>query len=274
MAEPRELSADNLPTVDLHGLVVHAVTESEAVAYIVSQARAGIGGWVVTHNLDHLRRACRDPEVLDLYASADLRVGDGMALVWASWLQGTPLPERVAGSNMIHSLTEAASNSGLRVFFLGGDPGTAESAASRLRDRYPQLLVAGTACPQVGFESRPADVEALMQQLTAARPDLVYVALGSPKQEQVIDRVRAAQPLAWWLGVGISFSFVAGTVRRAPRWMQWCGLEWLHRLAQEPGRLFRRYVIEGLPFAARLFTSCAVRRIRRRPIKTCRQTTD
>ena len=258
--------AEDLPTVDLLGLKVNAVTESEAVAYIVSRARAGIGGWVATPNVDHLRRACRDPEVLDLYASADLRVVDGMPLVWASWLQGTPVPERVAGSNLIHSLTKAAADSGLRVFFLGGNPGSAELAASRLRESFPQLLVAGTACPQPGFESRPADVESLMQQLAAARPDIVYVALGSPKQELVIDRVRAAQPSAWWLGVGISFSFVAGTVQRAPRWMQRCGLEWFYRLTQEPRKLSRRYVIDGLPFAARLFTSCALRRIRRRPI--------
>jgi hypothetical protein len=115
---------------------------------------------------------------------------------------------------------------------------------------YPGLLVAGFECPPVGFEKDDAYVAAMEQRLQAAEPGLIFVALGSPKQEYLIQRIRACLPHAWWIGVGISFSFVAGEVKRAPDWMRKCGLEWSHRLLQEPGRLARRYLVDDLPFFA------------------------
>ena len=162
-----------------------------------------------------------------------------MPLVWASRLQRTPLPERVAGSNLIWSLTAAAAIAGKSVFLLGGMPGTAEKTGKEFQKQFPTFVLAGTYFPPFGFEKDPAEMKKMMDALAAAKPDIIYVALGSPKQEQLIARARAILPAAWWLGVGISFSFIAGEVNRAPRWMQSCGLEWLHRLAQEPRRLAR-----------------------------------
>jgi len=239
---------------------IHAVTEAECVRYIIGAMERAEGGWVATANLDHLRRYLAEPDFARLYADASLVVADGMPLVWASRLQGTPLPQRVAGSNLIWSLSEAAAAHGYSVFLLGGAPQTAERAAEILRGRYPRLRVAGTDCPPPGFEKDPAHVQRIARLLEQAGPDIVYVALGSPKQEQLIVRLRGRLPRAWWLGIGISFSFVAGQVRRAPLWMQRAGLEWLHRLVQEPSRLSRRYLLHGLPFGAALLAESAVRR--------------
>ena len=246
----------------LLGVDLHAVSESETIQLLLWELSAGHGGWVITPNLDHLRRYRHNPSFAVCFQSADLVVADGMPLVWAAWLQGTPLPGRVAGSSLIWTLSAAAAQKGRSIFLLGGDPGTAEEAAKVLAAKCPGLRVAGTVCPPVGFESDAALIGELRQKLQDAKPDIVFVALGSPKQEYFIASMRDSLPSAWWLGVGISFSFVTGRVKRAPIWMQKTGLEWLHRLIQEPHRLFRRYIIEDLPFAAVLFTSALIQRIK------------
>jgi N-acetylglucosaminyldiphosphoundecaprenol N-acetyl-beta-D-mannosaminyltransferase len=247
-----------LPEVELRGIPLHAISQVECVEYILDELDSGRGGWVVTPNLDHLRRAARDREFRELYAEATLRVVDGQALVWALALQRTPVPERVAGSDLISLLAEGAARRGRSVFLLGGNPGTAKKAAAVLEQRYPGLRIAGTDCPPIGFDKDALAMARLSRRIHHVRPDIVFVALGSPKQELVIRHLRHDRPEAWWLGVGISFSFLAGEVRRAPRWMQRAGLEWLYRVLQEPERLFRRYFVEGLPFAARLLLSSAV----------------
>jgi N-acetylglucosaminyldiphosphoundecaprenol N-acetyl-beta-D-mannosaminyltransferase len=247
-----------LPEVELRGIGIHALSQAECVRYVLDELDRGRGGWVVTPNLDHLLRTTRDREFRELYSEATLRVVDGQILVWALALQRTPVPERVAGSDLISTLSEGAAARSRSVFLLGGNPGTAAKAAEVLKQRYPGLVVAGTECPPMGFDRDALAMARLSRRIHAAKPDIVFVALGSPKQELVIRHLRHDRPEAWWLGVGISFSFLAGEVQRAPRWMQRCGLEWLHRVGQEPGRLFRRYFVDGLPFAARLLCGAAV----------------
>lgn len=249
------------PIVRLAGVPLHAVTAERCVTHVMSELDAGRGGWVVTPNLDHLRRLVRDRDYRELCRDADLAVADGMPLVWASRLQGTPLPGRVAGSDLVGAFAAAAAEDGRSVFLLGGDPGTADAAARVFTARHPRLRLVGTHCPPLGFEAHPEQVDAMADALREAQPDLVFVGLGSPKQEQWIRRLRPLVPHAWWFGVGVSFSFVSGDVRRAPRWMQRAGLEWCHRLAQEPRRLVRRYLVDGLPFAARLLLGSARARI-------------
>jgi N-acetylglucosaminyldiphosphoundecaprenol N-acetyl-beta-D-mannosaminyltransferase len=257
-----ERAADaELPIVRLMGIPIHAVRERECVDYIVDRARSRRGGWVVTPNLDHLRRLVRERPFRELCAGATLRLADGMPLVWASRLCGTPLPERVAGSDLVVSLSRAAAKAGIPVFLLGGNPGSAVRAAQALTRRFPRLVVVGTECPEHGLETDPQRLQALGRRLQAAAPGVVYVALGSPKQELVIDQLRRFVPAAWWVGVGISFSFLAGDVRRAPRWLRCIGLEWLHRLLQEPRRLARRYLVQGVPFAVRLLAASAGQRL-------------
>ena len=216
----------------------------------------------MTSNLDILRQIRWDPKVRHACGGASMIVADGFPLILASRLKGDPLPERVAGSNLIRSLSEGAAREGKSVFLLGGAPGAAEAAARVLVERTPALRIAGTHCPPLGFERDEREVSVIIDRLRSASPDIVYVALGSPKTEFLIDRLRHQVPGVWWMGVGISFSFLAGQVRRAPRWMQRGGLEWVHRLSQEPRRLMRRYLLQGIPFALALLSWALYRRFR------------
>lgn len=238
--------------ISLLGVWLSRVSSVEAIDHIARSIAAGQGGWVITPNLDILRRLVREPDFADLCRGSTMRLADGMPLVWASRLRRTALPERVAGSDLIWKLTARAASDRLSVFFLGGNPGAAKAAAERLSLDNPALHVAGTECPPMGFDDDPREVVALTQRVAAAHPDIVYVALGSPKQERLIRGLRPLLPATWFLGIGITFSFVSGEVRRAPRWMQRLGVEWVHRLAQEPGRLAKRYLVHGVPFAFRL----------------------
>jgi N-acetylglucosaminyldiphosphoundecaprenol N-acetyl-beta-D-mannosaminyltransferase len=250
-----------LDPIRLGAASIHPVDEPGAIGHVIRHLRAGRGGWVVTHNLDHLRRLERDAAFAELCRSANLRVADGMPLVWASRIQGQRLPGRVAGSSLINTLSAAAAEVGMSIYLLGGNPGTAERAGKILAQRHTGLRLSGAVCPPLGFEADAAYVEQLKQELVAAAPDIVYVGLGSPKQERLIAELAPLLPGAWFLGVGISFSFVCGEVVRAPLWVQRLGLEWLHRLAQEPGRLAKRYLLHGLPFAAKLMVSAIRRRL-------------
>jgi exopolysaccharide biosynthesis WecB/TagA/CpsF family protein len=247
--------------VDLYGVNIHALSERQTIATILRRSIAGRGGMVVTPNLDHIRRCHQDPEFAQLVAKADLVVADGMPLIWASKLQCTPLPGRVAGSDLLTSLSASAARMGKTLFLLGGDPGTAHASAEVLRKRYPGIKIAGTSCPPMNFESDPRQMRDVASAVVACKPDIVFVALGSPKQERLMARLRDRLPGTWWLGVGIGFSFLCGNVKRAPYWMRVMGLEWAHRLFQEPSRLFKRYMVQGLPFAVRLLSNSAWRGI-------------
>jgi N-acetylglucosaminyldiphosphoundecaprenol N-acetyl-beta-D-mannosaminyltransferase len=251
------------PRIDLQGIVFDAITESETCDRIVDALQQQRGGSVVTINLDHFIRCNRFPRYRSLVSRADLVVADGMPLIWASRLQGTPLPERVAGSTLCLSLARALAARGKSLFLLGGNPGVAKQAARVLKERFPGLHIAGTYFPAFGFEKDPAQIEAIRHLLQNSKPDMVYVALGSPKQEELIDRLRKDFPNMWWMGVGISLSFIAGEVERAPLWVQRLGLEWFHRLGQEPKRLAKRYLVDGIPFAIRLLTSSALQGLSR-----------
>lgn len=238
--------------ITVGGVAFDALDTQETIAHVIDCAKAGRGGWVITANLDHLKRARVESDYRTMLKQADLVVADGMPLIWASRLQGQPLPERVAGSSVVLPLAEQAAKHNLSVFLLGGNPGVANKAAEVLCKQYPGLKIAGTCCPPFGFERDDGEMERLKESVVSSCADIVYVALGSPKQEYLIRDIRHLLPNAWWLGIGISLSFITGEVQRAPLWMQRVGLEWLHRLIQEPRRLMKRYLVEGLPFAVRL----------------------
>jgi N-acetylglucosaminyldiphosphoundecaprenol N-acetyl-beta-D-mannosaminyltransferase len=240
------------------------LTEAEVVQYIMNESQAGRGGWVATPNIDICRQARRDLAARDQVRGATLVVPDGMPLVWAARLRGEPLAERVTGSSLIFSLSSAAASAGLSVYLLGGKPGVPDLAGIELARRYPGLRVAGADAPPVGFDESPEGIAAVRERLRLALPDVVYVGLGFPKQERLIGAVASALPSTWFIGCGAAIAFAAGTLARAPTWMQRSGLEWMFRLLNEPQRLFRRYLVHDLPYAARLFISCALERFRTR----------
>ena len=161
----------------------------------------------------------------ELVLAASHRVADGQPIVWASRLAGTPVPERVPGSDLVLSLPEAAARAGVRVFLLGGNPGVAADAARRLQALNPELQHVGSYCPPFGFEDDPGALDRIKDVLRAARPTLVLVGLGFPKQERLIQTLRPEFPEAWFAGVGISLSFLTGDQSRAPTRLQRLGLE-------------------------------------------------
>jgi N-acetylglucosaminyldiphosphoundecaprenol N-acetyl-beta-D-mannosaminyltransferase len=252
-----------LHPASLMGLRFDSISERQVLDRIYASLDWGRGGWVITANLEILRQFTTEPQLRPLFAEADMVVADGMPVVWASRIARDPVPERVAGSSLIFPLCGMAALGRRSVFFLGGNPGTADAAARVLAQRYPGLEIAGTHCPPYGFERHPEEIERIRTLLRASNPDLVLVCLGAPKQEHLIRLLRRDLPGAWFFGLGISFGFVSGEVRRAPLKIQNLGLEWLHRMVQEPGRLARRYLIDGLPFAGRLLLHAMRRRYRR-----------
>jgi N-acetylglucosaminyldiphosphoundecaprenol N-acetyl-beta-D-mannosaminyltransferase len=250
--------------VRLGGIGIDPVTEDGAVRRVLEAIESGRGGRIVTPNVDIVAAARRGPELRALVDGADLVVADGAPLVWASRVAGTPLPERVAGSDLVWSLSAAAAERGLRVALLGGTPDGAarptERAAEILEARYPGLKLVGAWCPPMGFDRDASQWGALVERVASAAPDLVYVGLGFPKQEHVIARLRAAAPRAWFLGCGASIDFIAGYRRRAPKFMQRTGTEWLFRMLAEPRRLTRRYLRDDVPEALRLLGEAYRRR--------------
>ncbi|WP_432926370.1 WecB/TagA/CpsF family glycosyltransferase [Microbispora sp. CA-135349] len=235
-------------------MLLDPLTEEQVVGHVMTALERGVGGHVVTPNVDICRTAARDASLRALIDAAELAVADGMPLVWASRLLGHPLPERVTGADLIWSLTGAAAARGLPVYLIGGPPGVAEAARDALRGRHPNLVVTGVHAPPYGFETSAAAMAELRGRLVAARPSLVFVGLGFPRQDRLIAALRADLPGAWFVGCGAAIAFAAGAVRRAPEWMGDHGLEWLFRLVGEPQRLARRYLVEDLPFALRLLS--------------------
>jgi N-acetylglucosaminyldiphosphoundecaprenol N-acetyl-beta-D-mannosaminyltransferase len=248
--------------VALQGVEFDCVVESDVVGHVLAELDQGRGGRIVTPNVDILRRTTRDAEARRHVGSATVVVADGTPLIWASRLAGQPLPARVPGSDLIWNLSAALGRTGGSVYLLGGEPGTAKIAAAVLADRFPALVVSGYDSPPLGFDADPAALDVVCRRATEANPDLVFVGLGFPKQERLIERLRATLPAAWFMGCGAAIGFVAGVRRRAPDWMQRAGLEWLHRLISEPRRLMRRYLLDDLPFALRLLTTSALGRKR------------
>lgn len=248
-------------SIDLLGMELAHLDASALLAHMAAELEAGRGGWLVTANLDILRRYVLDPKARSVYGSADLRVADGMPLVWASRLKGRPLPERVAGSSLIHGIAEMAAARGRSIYLLGGAEGAAEGCRRSFATRWPNLRIVGFSSPTVSSPPTAQELSRLGAELAALRPDFVLVALGSPKQEYLCQALREVLPRAWLVGVGMSFGFASGQVRRAPKWMQDAGLEWIHRLAQEPRRLAKRYLVDDLPFAAWLFGKSALERV-------------
>lgn len=239
-----------------------ALRETEVVEHVMVALDEGRGGNLITPNVDILRQL-RRPQLRELAEQAELVVPDGMPIVWASRIQGEELPERVTGSSLIWSLSEAAARSDRSLYLLGGAEGIAERAADRLVEEYEGLEVAGVHCPPFGFEKRAETLQETVSAVVEAQPDIVFVALGFPKQEHLMQHLRRHLPNTWFVGCGGTLTMVAGEVSRAPLWIQRSGLEWVHRLAMEPRRMAKRYLVHDLPYAAGLFARALVRR--RRP---------
>ena len=233
-------SPSQFATVDVWGVPFASLTRAQAARAVMDLIVAGGPSFFITANVHYAMLCEGDPELRALNARAAFLLADGAPIVWASRRGPTPLPERVAGSDLIHDLCALAAAEGRRVFLLGGPEGVAVAAKARLESLNPGLQVVGTACPPHRALSTE-EHDLLVAEIRGARPDLLFVAYGQPKGEFWIDRNLDRLGVPVCVQVGASLDFVAGRVRRAPRWVQKVGMEWLYRISQEPKRLLPRY---------------------------------
>jgi len=246
-----------IPTVHLGRTDVHACTMAEAVRAVMDLIDRGDPALVVTPNVDHLVLLEHDSEFDDAYARASLRLADGTPLVLLARALGTPVPERVAGVDLTVCVLAAAERAQRSVFFLGGEPTVLDRAVESLRARFPGLRVLGTASPGVELDTIGPGEQDALDAIAQAEPDLLVMFLGTPKQEKWFWRRQDLLPPTVALAVGGTVDMLAGVKRRAPRWVQRIGFEWVWRLTQDPARLAHRYLVRD-----RAFVGIAARQLR------------
>lgn len=245
-------SAD-LPTISIRGIPVFDGSAEQAVEACLALVRRG--GRVATANLDFFALARRDPRLQEHLANSSLVIADGMPVVWLARLSGASKIRRLAGVDLVEAIFRTDRESPLRVAIYGSTAELCDRAVPMLEAMGSGARVIHRAHPPF----RPLTAEEMVSErraLSLARPDVVLVALGCPRQEQLIAEWFAELPQAVWIGVGGTFDFFAGVRRRAPRAAQAAGLEWLVRMVQEPRRLGRRYLGRDLPTLFSLIPAC------------------
>ena len=226
------------------GCQIDNLSMDETVQKVETFVRAGTPQQHVVVNVDKLVKASRDPELRRIINDCALVNVDGMPVVWAARLLGKPLKERVTGIDLFEALMQRAAIAGWRVFLLGATEDVVAAVKRAYEAKYRGLIIAGY---RNGFWSVEEEI-GVVEQISAARADLLFVAISSPKKEQFLGRYQQRMKVPFAMGVGGTFDIAVGKTKRAPVWMQKSGLEWFYRFLQEPRRMFRRYFIDDLAF--------------------------
>ncbi len=237
------------------GCKVDNLDMEETLGVVDGFIRSGRPHQHVVVNVDKIVKASRDPALREIINGCDLINADGMPVVWASRLLGKPLKARVTGVDLFEALMARAAQKGWRVFLLGAREEVVSGVARIYPARYPGLTLAGY---RNGYW-KPEEEARVVADIAVTRPDILFVAISSPKKEEFLARYQAAMQIPFAMGVGGTFDVAVGLVKRAPVWMQNAGLEWFYRFLQEPRRMFRRYFIDDMAFVA-LFAREWVRR--------------
>jgi len=228
------------PRVAILGVAVDNLTMEEVLDSVEANIEEGGFHQIATANVDFLMKSIHDEELYETLASCDLVLADGAPLVWASRLLGAGLKERVAGADLVPQLARLSAECGYRLFLLGAEEESSAGAAKWMEKNYPGACIAGRYSPK-HQPLEEMDHEDILKRIEAARPDILLVAFGNPKQEKWLAMHRHRLEVPVCIGVGASFDFLSGKASRAPLWMQQGGLEWLYRMIQEPSRLATRY---------------------------------
>ena len=246
------LSIDNLSTVETVDKIFSMIKQFKQDKTPRLVGSVNVDNLVMAHSWLP-GKTPRHPEMLEILRSADLINADGMPLVWLSKLLGAPLKERVAGADLVPALCEAAALHGARVFLLGGQEEVTHKAAEKLIQDNPGLEICGISTPYINIEGEKIDDEKndrlLVEEINQAQPDILFIGFGNPKQLIWFQRNRDRLQVPVSIGVGGTFDFIAGNVKRAPVWVQKNGMEWLYRLSQDPKRLWKRYVVDLAKFS-------------------------
>ncbi len=261
-------SLRRMEKINLCGVDIHNVSLGQTIQAFERLILARRPASVVTPNVDHIVKFQKDAEFRKVYEDAALVLADGVPILWAARFLGEPLREKVSGSDLFPKLCEVAAQKGWRLFFLGGREKAAAHAAEALLKRHPNLNVVGIYSPPHGFEKDDVKNAQIVAMIKEARPDILFIGLGAPKQEKWAQRFKDAYDVPVSIGIGASFDFVAGIVLRAPVWMQRVGLEWFWRLMMEPHRLWRRYLVDDLAFFGLVFDQkCQSRVLNKKPVQ-------
>ena len=237
---PNKPSTTRRDPIAILGVPFDNITTAETLAIIGQMIASSQPHYAATANVDFVVQALEDGELRRILFDAHLVLADGQPLVWASRFLGNPLPERVTGSGMIPQLLALAEQNDWKVFFLGGTEKSVATAAEKTRGKHPQLQLVGAYSPPF----KPLlemDHEDILRRIRKAKPDILLVAFGCPKQEKWISMNYRVAGVPFCVGVGATIDFLAGTFKRAPVWMQRTGTEWIFRMLQEPQRLVKRY---------------------------------
>ena len=240
------------PRVNVLGVGVHALNLQSAVAVLQSAIESRAKGYVCVTGVHGVSEAQSNPSFRSILNHAFLNTPDGMPMVWIGRASGFKEMERVYGPDLLVEVCQASEAAGWRHFFYGGGPGTAEALAAVLRARFPKLQIVGTHTPPFR-PLTPSEFQELQAQVAAARPDIFWVGLSTPKQELFMSSTLADLNVPIMIGIGAAFDLISGKVRQSPRWIQRSGFEWLYRLIQEPRRLWKRYLKNNPLFVWRIF---------------------
>ncbi len=212
--------------------------------------KLGQGGFVVTPNVDHLVRLQHDRHFYEVYNEADYCVCDSQIIQYAARFLGQPIVEKISGSDLFPAFYwHYRQDPDVTIFLLGAAEGVAAIAQARINEKVGRTMVVGNYSPPMGFEHDPVECQRIVQLIQASGATVLAIGVGSPKQEFWIQRFRAQLPqVRLFLAIGATLNFEAGAVSRSPQWMSKAGLEWLYRLLAEPRRLWKRYLLDDLPF--------------------------
>lgn len=225
---------------------INDVTMSETIDAIEKMIAADEKSYVVAINVDVVMKIENDPYLKKIVDSANMVLVDGKPLVWISKLHGRPLKAKISGSDLVPLLCEVSEQKGYRIFIIGGKEGIAEKAKARLESRLPKIKIVGTYAPPLGFERDKNELNHINKIISEAKPDLLIACFGCPKQEKWIYENIGKYDAKVSICAGATVDFLAGNVKRAPRWMSDHGLEWFYRFLQEPRRMFKRYFIDDI----------------------------
>lgn len=235
---------DKMARMKFMNTEIDNLTMEETLREIEKLIQENRSSYVVTPNVDHIVQLETNRELQTVYANASLILTDGKPLLWIAKWYGTPIKEKISGSDLFPLLCEMAAQKGYRMFFLGAAEGVAAKAAENLSKRYKGLQVVGTYSPSYGFEKNTEEMNKTKTMIKEANPHILIVGLGCPKQEKFMYHYCKELGVPISLGLGASFDFEAGNIKRAPRWMADHGLEWLFRITQDPKRMAKRYLVD------------------------------
>ncbi len=230
------------------GVRIDKAGSKDVYDFIAERINSKIASHIISINVDVLIKARKDLEFKSVINNSELVLADSRILLFSSYLLGSPLEENITGSNFVLSVSDWAAKKGVKLFLLGAAPGVAAKAAEILIQKNSDLRIVGTYSPPFGFENNEEENKKIVKMIKECSPDVLFVGLGAPKQEKWIWRYKDEYQVPISIGVGATFDFIAGNIKRAPKWMQKIGLEWFFRFCQEPRRLWKRYLIGNTIF--------------------------